>query len=158
MRCPSCDAAVPADAAWCTLCFARLRAEATTPEPAPAIEPPAAVPALELPAPVPALEPLLEPVLPVAAVAVAVAVAEPAASPTWPCAGCEARVPLEEMTCPRCGTAFMGGGGPTVSLHVPGVGDLAKMSPGGRFALMAGGAAMVTVILVLLALVLGYLF
>lgn len=52
----------------------------------------------------------------------------------------------------------MGGASPAVSLHVPGVGNLATMSPGGRFGLMAGGAALVTVVLVLVALVLGHLF
>jgi hypothetical protein len=84
--------------------------------------------------------------------------AEPTAAPTWPCTSCDARVPLEEMNCPRCGTAFMGGGSPAVSLHVPGVGNLATMSPGGRFGVMAAGAALVTVVLVLVALVLGHLF
>jgi hypothetical protein len=52
----------------------------------------------------------------------------------------------------------MGGVTPNVSLHVPGVGDLGSMSPGGRFAVMAGGAAIVTVLFVLLALVLGHIF
>jgi hypothetical protein len=98
--------------------------------------------------------PVLQPVLPAAAVAVA----EPAGPPTWPCVSCGTSVPLEEMTCPHCGTAFMGGGSPTVSLHVPGVGDLTTMSPGGRFGVMAGGAAVVTLVLVLVALILGHLF
>ena len=52
----------------------------------------------------------------------------------------------------------MGGAAPAVSLHVPGVGNLATMSPGGRFGVMAGGAAVVTVLLFLVALVLGQLF
>jgi hypothetical protein len=52
----------------------------------------------------------------------------------------------------------MGGVTPTVSLHVPGVGDLGSMSPGGRFAVMAGGAAVVMVLLFLVALVVGQIF
>jgi len=52
----------------------------------------------------------------------------------------------------------MGGVTPTVSLHVPGVGDLGSMSPGGRFAVMAGGAGIVTVLFVLIALILGHIF
>lgn len=85
-----------------------------------------------------------------------VAVAE-APAPTWPCSGCDQRVPLEETTCPHCGTAFMGGVNSSVSLHVPGVGDLGAMSPGARFGVMAGGAAILTVVLFLVALVLGHL-
>jgi hypothetical protein len=167
VRCPSCDAAVPADAAWCTLCFARLQ-PASASEPVPA--PPAAT-VTSAPGPVlAAADPLTDPLVPapvapapvvpapVTPVATATAVMEPLVAPTWPCTGCEARVPLEEMTCPSCGTGFMGGVSPTVSLHVPGVGDLASMSPGGRFGVMAAGAAVVTVLLFLVALVLGHLF
>jgi hypothetical protein len=109
--------------------------------------------------PAPVLESLPLAVAPVAPpVPTAVAVAEPAAAPTWPCSSCDARVPLEEMACPACGTAFMGGATPNVSLHVPGVGDLGSMSPGGRFAVMAGGAGIVTVLFVLIALILGHIF
>ena len=88
----------------------------------------------------------------------ATVVAEAVSTPSWPCESCDERVPLDEMTCPRCGSGFMGGVNPAVSLHVPGVGDLVSMSPGGRFGVMAGGAAMVTVVLLLVALVLGHLF
>lgn len=106
----------------------------------------------------PQVAPLPQPV-PVAPPATATAVAEPvAAAPTWPCSSCDERVPLEEMACPKCGTAFMGGVAPTVALHVPGVGDLGSMSPGGRFAVMAGGAGLITVVLFLVALVLGHIF
>jgi hypothetical protein len=52
----------------------------------------------------------------------------------------------------------MGGVGPTVSLRVPGVGDLASMSSGGRFGVITAGAVVVTVLLFLVALVLGHLF
>jgi len=110
------------------------------------------------PAPVAPLEALAPPLAPVAPVApVAIVVAEPAA-PVWPCSGCAEQVSLDEMACPRCGTPFMGGVSPSVSLHVPGVGDLGSMSPGGRFGFMAAGAAVITVVLFLAALVLGHLF
>jgi hypothetical protein len=92
-----------------------------------------------------------------ATVPTATAVVE-APAPTWPCSGCDEQVPLEEMACPRCGTAFMGGVTPTVSLKVPGVGDLVSMSPGGRFGVMAGGATVFAALLLLVALVLGHIF
>jgi len=105
---------------------------------------------------------MAEPLPAPAAVAVAEHVApiipSESAVPTWPCTGCGEQVPLEEMNCTRCGTAFMGGVSPSVSLHVPGVGDLGSMSPGGRFGVMAGGAAIVMAVFVLLALILGHLF
>ena len=79
-------------------------------------------------------------------------------APTWPCTSCDERVALEEVACPRCGTAFMGGVSPNVSLKVPGVGDLVEMSPGARFGVMAGGAAVVAAVLLLLFLILGHIF
>jgi hypothetical protein len=78
--------------------------------------------------------------------------------PNWPCSGCSELVSLEAMDCPRCGTAFMGGVRPNVSLKVPGVGDLVGMSQGTKVGVMAGGAAMLTALLVLIALVLGHIF
>lgn len=65
-------------------------------------------------------------------------------------------MPLEEMSCPSCGTAFMGGVSPNVSLRVPGVGDLAEMSAGGRFGVMAAGAVLISGALVLVFLILGH--
>lgn len=164
---------MPADAAWCTLCFARLQPHAVTPAQAP--EPPVAalapapVPFVSAPAPLPAAPaplppaPVLSPPAPVLAAPIpppapaTTALAEPP-SPTWPCSSCDERVPLEEMACPRCGTAFMGGVKPDVSLRVPGVGDLVSMSTGGRFGIMAGGGAVFALLLVLVLLVLGHLF
>jgi hypothetical protein len=79
-----------------------------------------------------------------------------APAPTWPCTSCDERVPLDETACPRCGTGFMGGVNPNVSLKVPGVGELVGMSPGGRFGVMALGAAVVAAVCVLLFLILGH--
>ena len=157
MRCPSCDAAVPADAAWCTLCFARLRSEAAPAAPLPAPTP-APTPAPPVAAPVAPPVPPLAPAVPVAPAAPAATTVLDAPAPTWPCSSCDARVPLEETSCPLCGTAFMGGVNPNVSLKVPGVGDLVSMSPGGRFGVMAGGAAVVATVLLLLFLLLGHIF
>jgi hypothetical protein len=67
-------------------------------------------------------------------------------------------VPLEAMVCPTCGAAFMGGVSPTVSLNIPGVGDLAGISAGAKFGVMAGGAVVFTTVIVLLLLILGHIF
>ena len=155
VRCPSCDAAVPADAAWCTLCFARLDARpsepvvAAVPAPAPAV--PAPAPFVPAPAPfVPA--PAQE------SAPAATAVAEREEAPRWPCVSCDERVPLAETVCPRCGTPFLGGASADVSLKLPVVGDVVTMSSGARFGLMAGGAAVLALLLVLVFLVLGHIF
>ena len=210
VRCPSCDAAVPADASWCTLCFARLDAApaaAAAPvapalpvAPAPVAAPVAgrhAAPSSDvLTAPVPGVDPwvaaaiaeavpvqaepqALAPVLPVApppppvaplppavpvleapvlaapAAAVATATVE---APTWPCSTCGHRVAFDLTACPDCGMPFMGGVSPQVSLRVPGVGELTSLTPGMKFAFIAGGAALITGVLVLLFLVLGHIF
>ena len=52
----------------------------------------------------------------------------------------------------------MGGASPDVSLKVPGVGDLVHMSSGMKFGVMAGGAAALAMVLVLLFLILGHIF
>ena len=123
----------------------------------------AAVTAPVLSAPVPS-QPLAPapvspaPVAPVPVAApVATAVVESPA-PTWPCASCSARVALEETVCPGCGTAFMGGVNPNVSLKLPGVGEVVGLSAGAKFGLMAGGAFVLTTAIVLLLLILGHIF
>ena len=76
---------------------------------------------------------------------------------SWPCTGCGARVPLEEMVCPGCGAAFLAPEKASLSLVLPGVGDITKLSGSGRIMLMAGGCAAVTFVLFIVYLVLGYL-
>lgn len=78
--------------------------------------------------------------------------------PSWPCSGCSEQVSFEATVCPRCGTEFMGGVNPNVSLKVPGVGDLVGMSAGAKFGVMAGGAAVLATVLVLILMVLGHIF
>ena len=107
--------------------------------------------------------PLLPDPLAPAPVAAQAPVAAPAAvatveSPAWPCTSCGTRVDFAEMACPNCQTPFMGGVTPDISLKVPGVGDLVHMSSGVKFGVMAGGAAALAGILVLLFLILGHIF
>jgi hypothetical protein len=120
----------------------------------------AAVPPLAPAAPLAAVPPLA-PAAPLAAVVppapAAAAAAAPAARPNWPCPSCGEQVSFDEMTCPRCQTPFLGGVNPDVSLKLPVVGDVVAMSPGARFAFMAGGAAVLATVLVLLFLVLGHI-
>jgi hypothetical protein len=76
---------------------------------------------------------------------------------TWPCDGCGAGVPIAEMTCPNCGAGFLAPEKASMSLVLPGVGDITQLSGSGRVMLMAGGCAAVTFVLFLVYLVLGHL-
>jgi hypothetical protein len=73
----------------------------------------------------------------------------------WPCSGCGASVPFEEMTCPDCGSAFLGEEPARVSLVLPGIGDVSQLSSSGRVMLMAGGCLVVTFVLFVVFLLLG---
>jgi hypothetical protein len=150
-RCPSCAAAVPVGAPWCTLCFADLRPQ---PEPVPvsaaalatpvAPDSPTSAPAAPLPP-----DPILDaPVHRTAPVAGGVPTA-------WPCSGCGTSVPFEEMTCPNCGSPFLGEESPRMSLVLPGIGDVSQLSSSGRIMLMAGGCLVVTFVLFIVFLLLG---
>jgi hypothetical protein len=116
-----------------------------------------------LSAPVPSQPVAAAPVVPATpapvpvAAPVATAIVESPA-PTWPCSSCSARVPLDETVCPSCGTAFLGGVNPNVSLKIPGVGEVVGLSTGARFGLMAGGAFVLTTAIVLLLVILGHIF
>ena len=96
-RCPHCAALVRADAAWCTLCYADLRAAASEPVArsgsAPQSEPVAlSGPAQQCePAPIP----------------------RDGCGPAvvgWPCQRCGGLVALTEPTCTHCGVGFLEGG------------------------------------------------
>jgi hypothetical protein len=130
--------------------------EPTTPEPVALAPEPVTGVAFSPLSPFAALPPAPVPSAPAASVATAVL--DPVASPTWPCTSCDAHVALDEMTCPSCGTPFMGGVNPNVSLKVPGVGDLATMTSGMKFTVIAGGAVLFSLLLVLVFLVLGHIF
>jgi hypothetical protein len=135
--------------------MAIAQAQTVAPAPAAPLAPAASVlppPALLAPVPVP---PATFAPAPLAPAPAAVATG---ASPTWPCTACGTRVDFAETTCPNCTTPFMGGASPDISLKVPGVGDLVHMSSGMKFGVMAGGAATLAGVLVLLFLILGHIF
>ncbi|HEU5034417.1 MAG TPA: hypothetical protein VFT62_06625, partial [Mycobacteriales bacterium] len=75
----------------------------------------------------------------------------------WPCQFCGGTVPLDLENCSECGASFLAAAKSSISLVVPGIGDLTKLSKGARVALMAGGATVLTFVLYLVALVLGHL-
>jgi hypothetical protein len=129
------------------------------PAPAAAVLPP---PAPLAPAPLPPAPAVPAPVSSAPAVPAPVASAPAAvatvAAPTWPCTACGTLVGFTESACPDCTTPFMGGASPDISLKVPGVGDLVHMSSGAKFGVMAGGAATLAGVLVLLFLILGHIF
>jgi hypothetical protein len=149
-RCPACNAALRADAQWCSLCHHDLR-------PAP-VAPPVQVPAPSRPEhdrtdplTAPLLDLVLPPVPPAAAV---VPEPSPAPEPTapvqaalqeWPCTSCGARNPLSMTICSVCGSAFLAAAQTQVSLVVPGVGDLQHLSRGQRIAVAGGVLALVLV-------------
>ena len=154
-RCPACNAAVPAAAQWCTLCYTVLRA----PEPVPATVPAthaiaeyrpstAAIAQSTLDDQALPPDPILDaPVM----VAPPVAGAKPAG---WPCLGCGAVVPMEDDACSGCGRAFLTAGD-LPSLGLPGVGDLRSLDRGQKIAVMGVGAVVVMGLLVALAFILG---
>jgi hypothetical protein len=157
-RCPACAAAVPIGAPWCTLCFADLRPKpvaAPEPEPVHAVAPapvPVSVGAASAPVDLPLPpDPILD-----APVMRAPKIAGNRAA-TWPCTGCGVSVPIEEMACPACGAGFLAREKVSVSLRLPGVGDITQLSGSGRIMLMAGGCTVVTFVLFIVYLVLGHL-
>jgi hypothetical protein len=175
VRCRACGAAVPAEAQWCSLCFADLR------EPAPARER-VSVPAGAETVAVAAETAGTTAALPTAARPAgddllglrerteAVAAA-PLAEPTedeapeevpeeakWPCLTCGEQVPISLDACHACGAGFLAGSTTQPSVHLPVVGDLGRMSRNQRLALGFGLCLVVMVILVVLAAVVGHVF
>ena len=143
-RCPACNAAVPAGAEWCTLCYTVLRVRETVPAaPAVAVARPAAPVTLSASLPP---DPILD-----APVDRAPAVARVPAD-GWPCLGCGALVPLADNACSQCGRPFL----PTddrPSLALPGVGDLGRMERGQRIVVSVILGLAVTGFLVALAFI-----
>jgi len=138
-RCPACNAAVPAGAEWCTLCYAVLRVPETVPA--------ARVAPLTVETPLPP-DPILD-----APVTHAAPVARQAAA-GWPCLGCGALVPLADNACSQCGGPFLPTEG-APSLALPGVGDLSRMERGQKIVVMVVLALVVTGVLVALAFIAG---
>lgn len=167
-RCPTCAAAVPAGAPWCTLCWTSLAP--AQPAPAPASAPVALVTAPAAVAPAVAerptgvaqaapadFDPLRDP-LPVAALTAAAPSPVPPTAATWPCSGCAAPVPLSESACPTCLTPFLAEvRAPAPALRLPVVGDVNTLSRGGRMAVTAVAGLVVTLLLSLFTAVAGHL-
>jgi hypothetical protein len=138
--CPACGASVRVDAPWCSLCHADLR---------PAPEPPPALPDAALD---PLTAPLLDLVLPRAVQPLPVAeepVPVPASEAFWPCARCQSPNAITATSCTVCGFGFLGSP-ERVSLVLPVVGDLTRLS---RAQLVGLAVAVVAAVLVPLALI-----
>lgn len=146
-RCPACAAAVAPSAAWCSLCFARLRTPQAEP-PHRATESAADAAGGAGAAGVARSGPAAVPAAPLAA---------PARTPggTWPCR-CGASVALEEPWCGDCGGGFLddlagAGGG---SRYLPGVARIAAMGSVARAVVLgvaAFGVALAMLVLLWLA-------
>jgi uncharacterized membrane protein YvbJ len=91
--------------------------------------------------------------LPLAPAPVAAPVVE---APGWPCRSCGSRVALSADACPQCGTPFLEPDA-AVSLQLPVLGDVSRLDKPQRIGLMIGGALAMTVVLVLVAFLLGSL-
>ena len=107
-RCPSCAAAVPAGAPWCTLCWAPLRKPEPEPEPQPAPElAPQPAAAVVVPAQ-PSDSDVLTATATSTATATTTATANLATQPVgWPCVNCNISIPIEHDDCPDCGRRFL---------------------------------------------------
>ena len=162
-RCPACAAAVRAGDPWCTLCYTDLRPR--QPEPLVAaggvVEPLERHDELTAPlqpgAPLPAPSPATAPA-PVPAPAPAPVTVDPTdplglrpPMPRWTCPACASTPTFDELICPTCGHALLSDGEPALPSLVRGDGKNA------RVAIMLGGAAGLTTVLVLLFWLVGSL-
>jgi hypothetical protein len=168
VRCRACGAAVPAEAQWCSLCFADLR------EPTPVRErvsvPAASTAALaeaSVAAPAPngvrpdpdALLGLPKPAADSVTDDVAEA-EEPAEEPEeakWPCLTCGEQVPISLDACQSCGAGFLAGSSSQPSARLPVVGDLQRLSRNQRLAFGFGMCMVVMILLIVLATIGGHL-
>ena len=148
-RCPACNAAVPAGAKWCTLCYTVLRAPEPVPVPAQVPVPAIAgygassVDIAQLP-PDPILDAPVSQAAPVAGV-------KPAG---WPCMGCGAVNPMDDDACSGCGRPFLTAD-EVPSLAVPGVGDLRGLDRGQKIAVLGVSAVVIMALLVAFAFIAG---
>jgi ribosomal protein L40E len=179
-RCPNCSARVPADADWCSLCYASLRVQ---PAPAQVAEQPAPAYAVSV-----AYDPLTAPVsllaelselagdaspVPVRTGRHAARHAAPQAAPqtghhaappaaylapraaTWPCRKCTAEVPMEQDSCPVCGGGFLDAG--EISVRLPLIGDAKTLEGSKKAWVIVGGAFAIIVAFLAFAMVIGLL-
>jgi hypothetical protein len=170
---------VPANAAWCSLCFADLRAPVAAPVREPAVvaataslplatvdqvaadsATPAAHPHVPTHAAQPAGAAPVEEPDPLAALeAAAVQAANPAApSPTWPCPQCGAKVAMDMDFCNECGAGFLSGVADGASVRLPVVGEVKTMSSSQRLMMGVMVAVALMAVIVALAFIGGHLF
>ena len=162
-RCPNCSARVPAEADWCSLCYASLRVQVAAPEPQfvppadPAFTP--AAPAYAAAGPTTAYNPLTAPIATLAPPAgPAAPTADIAGEPraTWPCGRCESAVPIELDTCDSCGASFLHSG--DADLRLPLIGNLKDIDSGKKAWIMVGGSLGLIVVFLLVSFVLSLVF
>ena len=168
LRCPGCSARVSADADWCTLCFARLRAEPVAPVSAPVSYAAASsvhTDRASAAPPVSAYDPLTAPLAALAELAGTTAPPDAAsthsdltvteagaAAATWPCHRCEARVSIDLDACHVCGGPFLLNDS---DLHIPLIGDATQIDTAKKVWIMVGGALGIMAVLTILALLVG---
>ncbi|MDQ1715877.1 MAG: hypothetical protein QOC60_1822 [Frankiaceae bacterium] len=168
-RCPNCSARVPADADWCSLCYASLRAQ---PAPAQFADQPAPAYA-DQPAPAYAASVAYDPLTAPASLLAELSELAGAPAPvqrrtgrhaarqatpsavTWPCRACTAEVPMDEDNCPVCGGGFLDTGEP--SLRLPLIGDAKSLEGGKKAWVIVGGALAIIVSFLAIAGVIGLL-
>jgi hypothetical protein len=78
----------------------------------------------------------------------------PTATPTWPCMGCGARNSMDVDNCTQCARPFLPAED-AFGLSLPGVGKLDKLDKPQRAMVAVGGIAVVTLLLVALAFLVG---
>ena len=79
--------------------------------------------------------------------------------PTWPCPSCGAQVAMDLDACESCGAGFLAGASSTaVSVKLPVVGDVNRLSKGQRLVMAAAIAVALMLAFVLLAEVGGHIF
>jgi hypothetical protein len=151
--CPQCGAGVRPGAPYCSLCHADFRPRPAVVEAPPvptqvqAVVDPLTAPLLDVALPAPALAPAVESVAAEAVPAVPAARAEA----HWPCHTCGTSNPLSNTLCGACGRPFLAAASEQMSVVVPGIGDMMRLSRGERIAIAAGGALLIGLIPVLLA-------
>jgi ribosomal protein L40E len=178
VRCRACGAALAPNATWCSLCFTDLRrpaepaaAQATGAAPVPvastagvaaaaraeiAVAPTAAA-AMRATVTAASAD-VLDATTPLPTEPPSAGAAPAAATPTWPCTRCGAKVSLDLDACPECGAGFLAGAASsTVSMKLPVVGDVSRMSKGQRLMMAAGFAVVLMLLLLLLAEVGGHI-
>jgi hypothetical protein len=173
VRCRACGAAVPAEAQWCSLCFADLREPAPVRErvsvPAAASEgeiaetnSAAAAPLadvrpdpktlLDVPRRTPAPDPAGEPD------SAAADETDKVEEAKWPCLRCGEQVPISLDACTACCAGFLAGSTTAPSVRLPVVGDIGRLSRSQRLTVGLIISLCVMIVLILLATIGGHVF